>query len=312
LCGELPDVEGKIRAHRNRKTARMILRRAGSALIICHMFGVTTSDDYRPIGQIGRYPIRVTTILAAAYVLGMFATVIAMSARLNITPFAFQTTSFLHGYLWQPLTCTFIQTASFFFLFNIIFFYWAGMELEQFLGIRRFLKLFGLLLMIPPIVLIAWGSVGATWTYLGSYELTIGIFIAFATIYPNLELFGWVTLKWLAFAGLVLASMQYLPNHDWGYLTVLWGMCLAAFCYIRFVQGRLPLPQMPSFLTWRRKPKFQVVRKPSSRRVVEPEDVHDSIDPLLEKISKHGIGSLTATERRALDRARARLLKKSQ
>ncbi|MEY2574697.1 MAG: hypothetical protein QOF80_184, partial [Verrucomicrobiota bacterium] len=34
------------------------------------------------------------------------------------------------------------------------------------------------------------------------------------------------------------------------------------------------------------------------------------IDPVLEKISKHGINSLTASERRALDRARARLLKK--
>ena len=48
------------------------------------------------------------------------------------------------------------------------------------------------------------------------------------------------------------------------------------------------------------------------RRVVEPEDVHVSIDPLLEKISKSGINSLTASERRALDRARNQLLKKSK
>ena len=46
------------------------------------------------------------------------------------------------------------------------------------------------------------------------------------------------------------------------------------------------------------------------RRVVEPENVYDSIDPLLEKISKSGINSLTVSERRALDRARNRLLKK--
>jgi hypothetical protein len=45
--------------------------------------------------------------------------------------------------------------------------------------------------------------------------------------------------------------------------------------------------------------------------VVEPEDIYDSIDPVLDKISKSGIGSLTASERRALDRARNRLLKKS-
>jgi len=36
------------------------------------------------------------------------------------------------------------------------------------------------------------------------------------------------------------------------------------------------------------------------------------VDPILDKISKSGIGSLTASERRQLDRARNRLLKESQ
>jgi hypothetical protein len=45
--------------------------------------------------------------------------------------------------------------------------------------------------------------------------------------------------------------------------------------------------------------------------VVEPDDV-SSIDPILEKISKFGIGSLSESERRQLDRARKRLLKESQ
>jgi hypothetical protein len=60
------------------------------------------------------------------------------------------------------------------------------------------------------------------------------------------------------------------------------------------------------------KPKFHVVPRSTPRRVVEPENVHESIDPVLDKISKHGINSLTASERRALDRARNRLLKKPQ
>src|SRR5713101_1854685 len=158
------------------------------------MFGVTTSDDYRPVTWMGRYPVRVTSIIAALYVLGMFATVIAQSAHWDLTPFAFQSRSFMHGWIWQPLTYILIQSASFFFLFNVVFFYWAGTEVEKYLGIRRYLLLFGLLLLIPPIVLIAWAPWGATWNYLGSYEISIGIFIAFATLYPNVELFGWVTL----------------------------------------------------------------------------------------------------------------------
>jgi hypothetical protein len=53
------------------------------------------------------------------------------------------------------------------------------------------------------------------------------------------------------------------------------------------------------------------VQKPSASRVVEPDDVYASIDPILDKISKSGMGSLTETEKKNLDRARNRLLKKS-
>jgi hypothetical protein len=60
------------------------------------------------------------------------------------------------------------------------------------------------------------------------------------------------------------------------------------------------------------KPKFHVVPKVRSSRSAEPDDVYASIDPILDKISKFGIGSLTANERRQLDRERERLLKKSE
>jgi hypothetical protein len=45
---------------------------------------------------------------------------------------------------------------------------------------------------------------------------------------------------------------------------------------------------------------------------MESDDVQASIDPILDKISKSGIGSLTASERQQLNRERERLLKKSQ
>jgi len=243
----------------------------------------------------------------------MFVTVMSQTADIDFTPLAFQARAFLHGRLWQPLTCILIQPANFFFLFNILFFYWSGNQVEQYLGVRRYLQLIGLLLLVPPVVLIGWAQMGVSWTYYGSYELSIGMFIAFATLYPNIELFGWVTLKWLAFAGLVLGSMQYLPKHDWGYLTVLWGMCLASFAYLRAVQGRIAMQlNFDPFKLFRHKPKLHIVQKSASRRVVEPEDVAASVDPILDKISKSGIGSLTDSERRQLDRARNRLLKKPE
>src|SRR5437879_10555526 len=112
------------------------------------MFGVTTADDYRPVTWVGRYPVRVTTIIAALYVLGMFFTTIAQSAHWDLMPFAFQSRSFLHGALWQPFTCIFIQPASFFFLLNVFFFSWAVTAVEQYLGIRRYFLLSCLLLLL--------------------------------------------------------------------------------------------------------------------------------------------------------------------
>ena len=41
-------------------------------------------------------------------------------------------------------------------------------------------------------------------------------------------------------------------------------------------------------------------------------DVHESIDPLLDKISKHGLASLTHSERATLERARVSLLRKER
>jgi hypothetical protein len=61
----------------------------------------------------------------------------------------------------------------------------------------------------------------------------------------------------------------------------------------------------------RPKPKLYVVQKSSTRKTVEPDDVYASIDPILDKISKSGMASLTETERKILDRERNRLLKKS-
>lgn len=278
------------------------------------MFGVTTSDDNRPVTWIGRYPVRVTSIVCALLVVGMFVTVACETARWNFLMLAFEPHAFLHGYFWQPLTAPFVQEATFFFLFGVLFFYWAGNQVEQYLGVRRYLFLLGLLLLVPPVFLITWNFFGVAVYWFGSNELFIGMFIAFATIYPSLEVFGWISLKWMAFAGIVIGSLNYLPQHRWGPLSIMLGMCLLAFEYIRFVQTGGAGPE----LAWlqrvknfnRRKPKLHVVqRSTSTRRVVEPEDVSASVDPILDKIAKSGIASLTSNERRTLDRARARLLK---
>jgi hypothetical protein len=263
------------------------------------------SNDCRPVTWYRRTPIYITTIVAALYVLGIFATVILTSAGIDPIPFAFTPSAFLHGAIWQPLTCTFIQQPSFFSIFNIVFLYWAGVEVEKYLGQRQFLKFLALLLLVPPVVMMGWHVAGIEGSYSGNYELNIGVFIAFATLYPNVEWFGWVTLKWLAFAGIVLASMQYLPRHNWAYLSVLWAMCAAAFGHISFLQRGGIVAALPEQVV-----KI-VKRKPRPRSLpASSGNISSTIDALLDKISRDGLKSLTQAERDKLERARMELLKK--
>jgi hypothetical protein len=56
------------------------------------------------------------------------------------------------------------------------------------------------------------------------------------------------------------------------------------------------------------RPRLRVVKDPDS----EPVDPHRIIDPLLEKISRDGLASLTRREREQLERARALLLERER
>jgi hypothetical protein len=69
------------------------------------------------------------------------------------------------------------------------------------------------------------------------------------------------------------------------------------------------LPSIRLVNPLRKRPKLRVVPPPRPRptQVSEPAE-NIEIDPLLDKISRKGLGSLTAAERSALERAREKLL----
>jgi membrane associated rhomboid family serine protease len=284
---------------------------------------ISSYSDYQPITWFRRMPIYVTTVLAALLVFGMLATTIFASADVDVLTWAaFSMPTFFAGYAWQLFTYPFVAQPDFFFLFSVLFFYFAGIEVEKYLGRRRYAKLLILLLLVEPLMLIAqhFLKLGDSFCY-GSTTFTAALFIAFATLYPNLEYFSWVPLKWIAFACLFISSLSYLPRHQWFSLATLWIMCGTSFGYIRLLQ-RGGSVEFASYFgrMFKRRPKLRVVRSTAPMRAAAParsrakpeeKDVIESIDPLLDKISEHGLASLTAREREKLERARAALLKKS-
>jgi hypothetical protein len=187
-----------------------------------------------------------------------------------------------------------------------------GREVERFIGRRAYIALYGILLIAPTVLLTGWG-VWQRSGLAGSPALHFGIFVAFATIYPRAELLLRITAKWAAVILAAIYTMQLLAYHAWSDLVVVWTSIGAAFLFVELRGAG------PELAWWSKlkavaqpRPKFHVVQKSSVRRVAEPDDLYASVDPILDKISKSGIGSLTPNEKKILDRARDRLLKKEK
>jgi len=280
------------------------------------MFGVTTSDDYRPVTWMGRFPIDVTTILVALHVGVAILTclVVAASGGAVLNFMLFDSARVLGaGQIWRLGTYAFVHSPSMLLWFAIEMYmlFVFGREVERFIGQRAYIALYALLLFIPSLLLTVWG-LGQRTGLAGSLALHFGIFVAFATIYPAAELLLRITAKWSAVILGAIYVLQLLAYNAWTDLAVLLTSIAVGFCFVR-LRG-----VGPELVWWENlkarlqpKPQFKVVPKSTPARR-DDDDISESVDPILDKIARSGIGSLTPNERRILDRARDRLLRESK
>ncbi len=268
----------------------------------------------------GRYPVDVTTMLVGVHIICaiLIALVFAAGHSGVVNYLMFDSAEVWSGaQIWRLVTYAFIHlplgSALLWFAIEMYMLFVFGREVERFIGQRAYIGLYLVLVLLPAAILTMWGLFAPRTAMAGSGALHFAIFVAFATIYPNVELLLRIMAKWVALILAGVGTLSALAAHDWQTLVVLWTSIGAAFLFIELRGAG------PELVWWNNvkarigpKPKFHVVQKTSARRVVEPDDVYASVDPILDKISKSGIGSLTASERRQLDRARNRLLKESQ
>ena len=281
------------------------------------MFGVTTSDDYRPVAWMGRYPVDVTTMLVGIHVAAaiLAAILVAFGAGSVLLWLQFDSaTIWSTGQVWRLFTYAFVHAPSglLWFAIEMYLLFVFGREVERFLGRRAYIALYGFLLVTPAALLTIWG-LWERCAIAGSPELHFGIFIAFATIYPRVELLLRIMAKWVALILAAVYTFQLLAYHAWSDLMVLWTSIGVAFLFVELNGAGPELAWWNAVKTrFASRPKYHVLPNPRARTAgsrSESEDVYTSIDPILDKISKFGIGSLTASERRQLDRERERLLK---
>src|SRR4030095_7166950 len=153
------------------------------------MFGVTTSDDYRPVAWMGRFPVDVTTILVGIHVaLAIVAFLLVAAGGGGLVDLMmFDSARVLgSGQVWRLATYAFIHspTQLLWFAIEMYMLFVFGREVEKFIGQRAYIVLYLVLLFTPSLLLTLWGFSQRT-GLAGSPALPFGIFVGFGTVYPS-------------------------------------------------------------------------------------------------------------------------------
>jgi membrane associated rhomboid family serine protease len=216
------------------------------------------------------------------------------------------------AYAWQFVTAMFLHNGPWHLLGNMLVLFFLGRDLELILGQRHFLYLYlagaiggelGHLFLMPPdsVLLAASGGVAA-------------VVVAYATLLPDLELTGTrffivplhLKAKHLAYGVIALALVLVCVERTG---TVSHSACLGG-CAAGWLYAHLLGFGQPSFLQ-RLLRQHRAKAERYAHMTIE-QLMSEEIDPLLEKISRYGIDSLTRAERRNLARARERMVEKPQ
>lgn len=272
-----------------------------------------------PITWWGKLPVYATTLLVVAHCSAfVFLALASPLGYAGVIPaLVFSTSGVLEHYqIWQFVSYALVSNLSLWFLIEMAMLYFFGLEVERYLGRDLFLKLYVLLLVVPPAFLTLGGVFGIPSVLSGSGTIHFCLFLSFAAIAPGaLMLFG-IQAKWFAIGFFVFQTLIYLSALQWTGLSVLWlsaglSMLFLRSCGVHSLQFLPKIQKDVGHFAPRAPAHARPPRRESAKKSAAPQKERnpiDSIDPILEKISSSGIGSLTSEERRRLEKARAELL----
>jgi membrane associated rhomboid family serine protease len=219
---------------------------------------------------------------------------------------------------WTIISYMFVHTGFFHILFNMLWLYWMGKILVEYLGTK---KLFNLYIL---------GGIAGALMYILSYNLfplfrnaafhppmigasasVLAITVAIATLIPNYKIFifliGPVALKYVA-GIIVLLDLLNLGSADNVAHFAHLGGALFGFIYIRQLKNGTDLGGWFADFIEKVTPGNKTPRmKVKHSRPIKDEEYNMSkkatqerLDDILDKISKSGYGSLTKEEKEFL------------
>jgi hypothetical protein len=270
-------------------------------------------EQCEPLTWVGRVPVYLSTAIAFAHGVMMVFTALALASGaewfFQILAFSPQS-AIAKLHLWQFVTYAFVNRPEIFTLIQLVLLAFFGRDVEKFIGRRAFAWLYAVLVVAVPVLLSVLSFLGVeSGSYHGSDAVHFAIFLAFVMIYPGAEIFFGIQARWIAVALLGIYTLQMLAFRQWISLSILWWECaVAAAWMMREGVRSFSLPSVPTIPLKRPERRAKPVRREAEKEV----ELYDSIDPILEKIARQGIGSLTRGEREKLERVRAALLEKER
>jgi membrane associated rhomboid family serine protease len=279
---------------------------------------VETSDDYGPLFWVGEKPIHATTFFLMVHGLALVVCQFLYAFNpLFISQLTLNTDQVWRGEVWRIGTQAFVEpplspSLALFFLWGMFLLYFCGREVEKMMGRRVFIGFYVCALFLPSVLLAASG-----WFWSLSYPNPVGgsfvpifaVLIACAILYPDIDI-GWfqIPLKWMATILIGLNSLCFMVYRAHGAQLALWLTIALTF----LAMNLLGFGRASWWTEWWHNRQLTRAARRQNLRVVREEELQLDTDAILEKISRHGLQSLSPRERRTLEETRTSLLEKEQ
>jgi len=248
----------------------------------------------------------------------------------------------LHGYVWQLLTYQFMHATFWHILFNCWAIYVFGRVVEEMLGARNFIFITlssgvvgGVFQVLSSLL---WPQLfgGGDSVTIGASAGAFGLVAAFATLFPErvltMLLFLIIPIRMraktllifsavLALGGILFPEFfNFISGGNIANAAHLGGMLTGLVYVLVFIQGRglggfgfgRPAPP-PAPVAPERTVPARVWRSRPGKPAVDlsAEDLlKTQVDPILDKISAHGLNSLSPREREILEKASGKMAKR--
>lgn len=215
---------------------------------------------------------------------------------------------------WSIVSYMFLHNGFFHLLFNMLWLYWIGNILHEYLGNRKVYEVYfigglagALAFIVSYNIFPVFSSVRDTQFAVGASAGVLAVVIATATLLPDygiqLLFFGNVRLKYIALITVLLDIISIPQGNQGGHLAHLGG-AVFGYLYIRYIYKYGNLVPDSWLSIFSRKKSIKIYHRASASKP----DGHNlpsqhEIDGVLDKISRSGYDSLSKREKEILFKA---------